>query len=171
MQKVRYFLFQFYWVPLLFLLLGGEFYLFYTDQDIEKHVALLGSILPIFYFVQKQKLDELHVFLEIFESANDKYKKLGNKLEAIVSKANDEPLDESEREVLIAYFNLCAEEYLYFRQGYIFPHVWDSWENAMRLIFSNPRVSALWESESKTHSYYGFVVRPGKIAKKQFMGR
>lgn len=160
MEKVRYNVFRFYWAPLLLLLIAGEIYLFHTEQSIERHAALLGAVLPVFYFIQKQKLDELHVFLSIFEKANERYKALGSKLEIIISKPVDNELDSSEKETLISYFNLCAEEYLYFKQGYIFPHFWASWENGMRMVFLHDRVKSLWELESKTHSYYGLVIKP-----------
>jgi hypothetical protein len=51
---------------------------------------------------------------------------------------------------------LCAEEYLYFKKGFVFPEVWTAWVNGMRVFASSPRIRALWKEELKNNSFYGF---------------
>ena len=65
-------------------------------------------------------------------------------------------LSQPERELLFSYFNLCSEEFLFYKAGYIDQDVWKSWRKGMDVVFKLSRVSALWESESKNDSYYGF---------------
>lgn len=77
-------------------------------------------------------------------------------LYAIRNATGDDELTPAEELFLYDYFNLCAEQYLYYRKGFIYPEVWSAWCNGMMIFFENPRIRALWEKESRTNSYYGF---------------
>jgi hypothetical protein len=57
---------------------------------------------------------------------------------------------------IVDYFNLCAEEWLFWRAGYIYDPVWVAWENGMKQFAKDPRVKELWLRERATNSYYGF---------------
>jgi len=65
------------------------------------------------------------------------------------------PLTSEEELALVDYFNLCAEEYLFHRRGYIDPDAWSAWTAGMRDVFSSDRVRAFWDKEAGTNSYYG----------------
>lgn len=131
-------------------------------------VACVGGVLSLSFFVQKQKLEELLLFKELFAQFNDRYDKMNEGLNHILNKnstptpakAAEVPWSESDediadRNVLFNYFNLCGEEYLYYRLGYIFPEVWTAWHNGMMIFYENPRIQALWDQELQTGSYYG----------------
>ena len=60
------------------------------------------------------------------------------------------------REYLFSYFNLCAEEYFFYKAGYFDRRVWKSWYRGMKVFFKHPRIQALWEQDCKADSYYGF---------------
>ena len=75
---------------------------------------------------------------------------------AAISEQPDGELTPDEKHLLIDYFNLCAEEYLYYCRGFIDPEVWEAWRNGMNPIFAAPRVAELWAKESSSNSYYGF---------------
>lgn len=64
----------------------------------------------------------------------------------------------SDRQVLFDYFNLCAEEYLYHKSGFIDSDVWTSWIHGMRVFAAAPRIRSLWEAELNAGSYYGFTL-------------
>ena len=73
-------------------------------------------------------------------------------------RANDKgELKKKHRETLDDYFNLCAEEYLYFKKGYIDKEVWQAWCNGMWFFLQNERIRKAWEDEEKTGSYYGLT--------------
>jgi len=55
---------------------------------------------------------------------------------------------------VIDYLNLCGEEYLYYKRGYIEPSVWHAWQNGMKSILEAPSIYAVWVAEKKTGSYY-----------------
>jgi len=58
--------------------------------------------------------------------------------------------------VLYDYFNLCAEEYLYYKSGYIDSNVWESWTQGMKIFTNDDEIKRLWVHEIQSGSYYGF---------------
>ena len=64
-------------------------------------------------------------------------------------------LEEGLNRVVCQYFNLCAEEFLFYRLGYIDPAAWFAWQNGMRFYLANLRIRHLWEKDVKSNSYYG----------------
>ena len=70
----------------------------------------------------------------------------------------DEELTQIEKIVLFDYFNLCGEEYLFYKQRQIHPDVWKSWLNGMQFYYNQPRVRALWIEELRQNSYYEFSI-------------
>jgi hypothetical protein len=52
--------------------------------------------------------------------------------------------------------NLCAEEYLYFKSGYVDAEVWQSWLRGMRFFAAKPEILSVWKEELASGSYYGF---------------
>lgn len=59
------------------------------------------------------------------------------------------------------YFNLCAEEYLFFDRGIIEKDVWRSWENGILWYLNHPTCSQFrefFDKEVKPYpvSYYNF---------------
>ncbi|HEX7498820.1 MAG TPA: hypothetical protein VF524_00795 [Polyangia bacterium] len=119
-------------------------------------VTTVGAILSLAYFLQKQKLDEIRLFKELFVDFNRRYEDLNKKLATVKDPEIERPLTPDEMQTLVAYFNLCAEEYLFQRRGYIHPDAWKAWRIGMRDIFGLPRIREFWKRESGgTDSYYG----------------
>jgi len=114
----------------------------------------LAVVLSGFYFLQKQKLEELKLFKELFESLNARYDEMNSQLDDIVAARGDH-LTKDEMRILSDYFNLCAEEYLYFRKGYIYPEVWKAWQNGISFYLDNPRIQTFWKEERVNQSHYG----------------
>jgi hypothetical protein len=121
-----------------------------------------GGLFSFFYFIQKQQLDELERFKELFNYFNEKYNDLNDKLNKIIKPNSRKPLPQEEIGILYDYFNLCAEEYLYFRKGYIYPEVWTAWCNGIKSFLEDKRVYDLWVKEDSA-SYYG--LNPNEIRK------
>ena len=76
--------------------------------------------------------------------------------EALASIANkgDVELSSEERLKVVDYLNLCGEEYLYFRRGYIEPSVWQAWNKGMKVIVAAPPIQRVWQEEKSSGSYY-----------------
>lgn len=142
---------------------GGGFgiaaILLFASQD---KIPLLGSVviavLSFCYFVQQQKLAETALFKELFSEFNKRYDELNGDLAEILSlngKSPESGLTENHRKVIIDYFNLCAEEYLFFTEGYIHPNAWQAWCAGMLVYFKREPFRSLWEEERKSGSFYG----------------
>lgn len=155
--RLKFWFFCNYWwlVTLVFVGIGMGMVLLWPGVDFKLLATLLGTFLSLLYFLQKQRLEEMRLFREIFAECNGRYDKMNERLNAIVEAPGDQSLQVEELGLLRDYFNLCGEEYLYYRQGYIFPLVWKAWQNGMKYFITNPRIATVWAEEKKSESYYG----------------
>lgn len=130
-------------------------YLVFTN---DKFVTLLipstAAYLSLIYFFQKQQLEELKVFKELFTEFNNRYDDLNGKIFAI--KQEDEKVDF--HETMDDYFNLCAEEYLFFTKGLILDEVWGSWCRGMEEHLDVKRIKDYWLDAQQENSFYGLTL-------------
>jgi hypothetical protein len=126
-------------------------------QDWQPILMILGGLLSFVYFVQKQKLEEVRLLKELFTEFNSRYDKLNECLNRILAEEMlEEDLSKEDLNVVYNYFNLCGEEYFYFRQRYIDPKVWKAWRNGMKIFYRNDRIRRAWAKELESGSHYGF---------------
>lgn len=111
-----------------------------------------AAILGFCYFVQQQKLAETALFERLFSSFNTRYDKLNGKLADIADK--EVPSAEDRKDV-VDYFNLCAEEYLFYKEGYIHPDAWTAWCRGMLWYLRRHPFKDIWDKEAQTESFYG----------------
>lgn len=159
--RLKHWLFGHYWWLLSIAAAATSVVLVHHGEPLSSFAGAAGAFLSVVYFVQKQRLEELRLFREIFKECNARYDSMNEAL-AKVCEPNDERLSPEEANLLIDYFNLCGEEYLYYRQGYIPPLVWQSWYLGMQVVICSPRVNELWRAEAATGSYYGLPLEPFK---------
>jgi len=114
-------------------------------------VVGLGAL--AFYF-HRRHADDARFVKELLTEFNERYDKLGSDLQFAIWR-NGEFEKETELK-FIRYFNLCAEEWLFWKAGYIYEEVWRAWDQGMKQYGRDPRVIALWKKEDATDSYYGF---------------
>ena len=74
-------------------------------------VVFLGSMVSFLSFYQRQGLEELRLFRELFTEFNERYSKMNDELKRIVTEKAGNSLSEEEKNILYDYFNLCGEEY------------------------------------------------------------
>ena len=96
--------------------------------------------------------------MDLFRQFNERYDKLNDKLNAIATQSPETMLTLEQKQVLFDYFNLCGEEWLYFKAGYIDPAVWEAWREGMRFFLRAPDIRRLWTAELDGGSYYGFSI-------------
>jgi len=130
-----------------------------SKDAISLFVTVTAGLIGFFYFVQKQQLEELELFKELFTEFNARYDKLNDSLNRIASDEPHKPLTEEEKSTLNDYFNLCAEEFLFYRKGYIYDEVWWAWSNGMSFYIAHKRIGNMWKEEEKTDSYYGLKIK------------
>jgi len=118
--------------------------------------STIGGVLGFCYFAQKQKLEELRLFNELFRDFNRRYDRMNGRLEGICT--GNSVHGTELKKALMDYFNLCAEEYLFFKEGYIHPQVWQSWCRGMLYYLRNSRIRQVWNEEMISDSYYGLTL-------------
>jgi hypothetical protein len=125
--------------------------------DWQTFAVIMGGVATFAFGVQKQNLEETKLFKELFEQFNKRYDTLNDKLNRIYfdSQPVDKPFTDAERDTLYDYFNLCGEEWLYVKKGFICGEVWAAWENGMIFFRKNPRIKKLWDDDLGNDSYYG----------------
>src|SRR6266516_2744278 len=153
---IKHFLFKYYALISIVAFIIAVFLLGLEKVDGKAFLAIAGGILTFAYSVQKQHLEEMILFKDLFEKFNKRYDRLNEKLNHIYpdQQPPEKPFTDDETDALSNYFNLCGEEYLYFARGFIHPEVWRSWENGMKHFRENPRIKKLWEDELNQSSYY-----------------
>lgn len=164
-RRFKWFIFKHY-VLILFVLalVAVAWFIRYSTrqrEDFNLLLVMLGGLLSFFYFIQKQQLEELESFKELFQYFNKEYDSLNAVLNGIAEGDMNKALTENEKDALNDYFNLCSEEYLYYIKGFIYPEVWKAWCNGMEYFLQHKRIGELWrkEEEEKSASYYGLTRR------------
>lgn len=155
--RLKFWFFDHYWWLLSIAVIAAVIALSLLKEQLSTSAGVVGAILSLIYFLQKQKLEELKLFRELFKEFNERYDVLNERLAKVAENPSLE-VNQEERDLLIDYFNLCSEEYLYFQKGYIDPSVWLAWHNGMKAIVAAPRIQAVWQVEKKTDSYYGIEI-------------
>jgi hypothetical protein len=120
-------------------------------------IGVIGSIATIYLGVIKLKVDDDNLFKELFNTFNERYDQRFNDL---INRQRIEPkeLEDEEKIVIIDYFNLCAEEYLWYKRGRIPKNVWIAWKAGIINNLQLPEINKLWHQEMKGNgiiSYYG----------------
>ncbi len=154
-NMTRHFIFKNYWW--LGLLLGGTTgglaYCFGGGDRLGLVGAAIAGTLGFYYFVQQQKLAETQLFYNLFTAFNERYDKLNGRLFGIANQS--EPPSGNDRSLIVDYFNLCAEEYLFYKEGFIHRDAWRSWCRGMLWYLRHPHIRKIWDDEVKTDSFYG----------------
>lgn len=126
-------------------------------QLFQKHpLTIIGMIGAFFAFLYTQHLHQTQFFNDLFHKFNSKYDALNEKLDEIIQ--SNSPLTIEQKRNLVDYFNLCAEEFMFYKSGYIDVEVWKSWNAGMHYYFSVSKIGEFWMQELATNSYYGLSI-------------
>lgn len=109
----------------------------------------IGFVATFFLFYFNFRSRSLMNLFAVLAEFNKRYDKLNDEL------ANDW----IKKEVIIDYFNLCAEEYYFFTHGLIPQDVWDTWYGGMKDLFQNEKVqkeASVEFNDKGKRTYYGF---------------
>lgn len=125
-------------------------------------IPIAAIAMGFIYFVQKQRLAELTLFNALFREFNERYDRFNGRLRRIMASQKD--LTPGQSVVLENYFNLCSEEYFYFKHGIIDDLIWRSWCRGMLRYLEDDRIRAQWMVEETVDSHYGLtleIIRAG----------
>jgi hypothetical protein len=164
MNSVKSWVFRNYWwiaiAASICVLLTWALVLWRLNESAEKYwqvpLAAMGGIFSFAFFVQRQRLDELKLFRDLFTDFNDAYDELNDHLERIAT--HGQIAGPEDRQKVVDYFNLCAEEFWWYREGYIPNSVWGFWCRGMMYYFDRAEFQKLWNDEQKINSYYGLTL-------------
>ena len=122
--------------------------------------VLISGILSYLSY-RKGKAD---LFFQLFTRYNEKYSKLNDKLYLILEKEAKlkrnqikiKDFDKQEINTIMDYLNLCSEEYLWRKKGFIDKNVWESWQDGIQWWYDNSIfIQLIWKQEFKQkRSYY-----------------
>jgi hypothetical protein len=126
------------------------------DQRVALAGACIAGALGFCYFAQQQKLAETQLFHQLFTEFNTRYRQLNGDLAKLVGRPSAS-LTPDERDLIVDYFNLCGEEYLFFSEGYIHRNAWRSWCRGMAWYLRRHPFADVWQDEAETDSLYGLT--------------
>ena len=112
-----------------------------------------GLLLSILYFLQKQKLEEIRMFKDLFVEFNGRYDRINDCLDSICRGGKLDAVRIGSR--IIDYLNLCAEEVFFHKLGNIHPKAWETWKKGMQDRCRNPQMVNVVRKEPETGLYYG----------------
>lgn len=154
-HHIKRFLYKYYALVSAAVFATGVCLVLIRSLEWNQFAAITAGVFAFAFSVQKQNLEEMKWFKELFQQFNSRYDSLHEDLNKIYDQPPHLPLEEHEIKTLFKYFNLCGEEYLYFDKGFICEEAWTAWHNGMRLFRQNPRIKKLWDDDLKTDAYYG----------------
>ena len=156
-NKVKAFWFKYYVfiVPSILVIIITAIIIMRVREPLALFATFSGVALTTIYFVQKQKLEEMKLFKDLFTEFNKRYECQNEKLADI--KTNKISGSDDINKVLDDYFNLCSEEYLFYKEGRIHNEAWGSWCRGMKEHLSNNVIKEYWEEAQKENSYYGLT--------------
>lgn len=151
----RFIFHNYWWIAAILGVLAAATAFYVGGSD---RVGLIGAVvagaLGFCYFVQQQKLAETDLFYRLFTDFNARYDKLNDRLSAL----NEVDLSQEQRNIIVDYFNLCAEEYLFYQHGYIPRNVWRAWCRGMAWCLKRHPFKDVWNDEVATESFYGLTL-------------
>lgn len=146
-----------WWIALILALLSIPiWYLSSPRPEWPALLAVLGGLLSGSLIVQKQNLDELKLVHDLFKDFNARYDKCNAELQRVASEGFSDSDDK--RALVVDYFNLCAEEYWWFKTGHLPEDIWQSWCRGMLWYLDKADFRDLWIKESTNNSYYGLTL-------------
>ncbi|MDP1763816.1 MAG: hypothetical protein Q8L07_07990 [Sediminibacterium sp.] len=139
-------------------------FVLYTGKIcIQVFAGIFASIVAIYYGYLKQKIEDDKMFKELFESFNGKYNGETNDIFNELRRNPERKIAEMNKEnvenIIIDYFNLCAEEYLWYSKGRIPKKVWKAWKKGINDNIKLDQVKELYkkEIENSAVSFYGLA--------------
>lgn len=149
-----------WWFALAFAIALAAFYLLpERNQSPQLLLSGIGGIAAFFHFLYSQHNTNTDRFIKLFQDFNSRYDRLNDQLNLIEKKREGPIVEELDIQTLYDYFNLCAEEYMYFKSGYIDKEVWSAWIKGMQYFANNPEILKIWQHELDHGSYYGFTLK------------
>ena len=147
-----------YWVYILLLFLGLAIITWFRYEEKIKneiYFGLIATLVTLFLSVINFYQANDRFFKELFVDFNRRFDDLRSVLSGITSES---AIDGSQREFIVDYINLCAEEYMWVKKGRIPLDIWESWQARIKSFLNMPAIREVFveELDRARESYYGF---------------
>lgn len=126
----------------------------------EAMIGIVGAVSAFGFFLVQNALESARFRRELFLQFNEKYDKLNQDLLTMLAEleSQGDSALQSHKGTLEDYFNLCGEEYYYFRRGYVDTEVWRNWLRGMHWWYERHRaIRDYWNAKLDEDSYYGLT--------------
>lgn len=151
-----------YWITLLALVLymaSAIIIVCAGETKLELLISCFAIITSLYFGALKHQISNDELFHKLFVSFNERY---DDKLNDLLNEIKLHPLkelDDKETNLVIDYFNLCAEEYLWYKKGRLPKDIWKAWKAGIIENMKITQVHSLYQKEMKSpnqrKSYYG----------------
>lgn len=145
-----------YFINLLSIVSGIIFYFITKNSEIS--IAILATGISISFGFRQYKIENDNMFKDLFKDFNSRYDDNLNEIFNSFRFDNKmETFKEEEAKKVINYFNLCAEEFFWFKKKRIPTEIWDAWLVGIKSNLEIKEVNDLFISEINKFrkSYYG----------------
>lgn len=139
-------------------------YILLYKEKIEGQIfaVIFASIVTAYYAFLKQKIENDRMFKDLFDSFNDKYNGTTNDIFNELRRNPEKKIEDickNGENIVIDYFNLCAEEYLWYSKGRIPEKVWKAWKFGINQNLKLEQVKVIYKKEidNSEESFYGLV--------------
>lgn len=128
----------------------------------------------IAYKFQKGNLDLAHEKMEkeLFTEFNKRYDNLNDSLSLLSNTMTLDDLknypskihNKSLYDIVIDYFNLCAEQYYWNSKNRISKEIWTAWNAGMKYNYTTyPVLQELWTAETKAEGYKSYYLKSNNL--------
>lgn len=155
---------------LFFLIAFFVLYYCLKEKKAEIYISVTASILALYFGLLKHQISNDEMFLKIFSDFNARYNDEFNDLLNEI-RDEDRELLPAEKKLVIGYFNLCAEEYFWFKKGRLPKDIWKAWRAGILENLRIEQVFEVYQDEMKTNNerkaYYGLEDEIKKLRKEK----
>lgn len=125
--------------------------------------ALIAGSIATKYQKGNLKISHEKMEKELFKEFNERYDKLNDKLSELnvdldITALREDYYSDLQKSI-IDYFNLCAEQYYWYKKERISKEIWNSWHSGMMYYYKSfPVVQELWEKETEGDKYKSYYL-------------
>lgn len=117
------------------------------------------------YYKHSRKMEQDRMMKELFTEFNVRYDKINNPLNKIARKSlkkwggYDERKKAKYEGIIVDFFNICAEEYYWYKEGRLDEKIWKSWHKGMNDIYKTGEIiPMIWAEECKNGGYKSYYI-------------
>jgi len=117
------------------------------DYNNNIFLGLLGTTATLYFGAIRYKIEDDKFFKDLFNEFNNKYDEEFNDLLNELRDNADYELNVDQKNIIIDYLNLSAEEFLWRSKNRIPSDVWESWKSGIKNNLEISQVNEVYQTE------------------------